>query len=662
MPDGILRRNHPVAEGDIEKNAADLDVIISSTETGHGSAVSIGQGVYLTAGHNVVSGSGVITNDRVTVTLNEGLNSSGSDFTFKEQSNRPHNLGGQDTNIVNTGNYGNSTVPLNQRDDLALVTTGDTTAPTFSMIVFENSDDLKGNVESAGYPAQGTSATGEQLYYTSGTIGGDNQNTDYGYDVAVTPPNNGTTKGLAGERGQSGSGVSLDYELTSNDSRMDTLNLDNKLTGVMVHGSLRAGQNVDHSATHRGAGVQLITPDNYGDIGSQAEVAVQRNYINESVINARANAKSAGNRLNRAQRTAVAQNAENNPLDAEGVADRFADNVMVSNQQGVDGSSSTFDGSIFNETNYANQNVNTDYDMKGGYDTADYFVVGAGKGITVEIGRDDITVQKSYTTEEQIQKDVVTDGVTTQQTVTEIKSHSATDTWENTEAVIGTGSDDSFIINDLSGVEKLDGRDLPPKADGTDYAENDSLSLGEDVGPVTWEFDKNADGSIDRENGWVSNGTNRVRFENMETVNTRDGDTVDGAVQGAAPEITPIPTPTPLKTGEVRTEEAIEMLASDSKLLEAAYTGGERSPVHEAIQHPDAAAMFDNLYNNGVETIPANITPDMATEDRVSELLTAGHNATLQAGIDMPAQQRASQMAEQQATQSYEEDFSYGAA
>jgi len=84
---------------------------------------------------------------------------------------------------------------------------------------------------------------------------------------------------------------------------------------------------------------------------------------------------------------------------------------------------------------------------------------------------------------------------------------------------------------------------LPTKADGTAYAENDSLSLGESVGPVRWEFDKLENGELDRENGWVNDGTNRIRFENMETVNTRDGDIVDGVVQTSAQDAIPAASP-----------------------------------------------------------------------------------------------------------------------
>jgi len=666
MTEKIVNQSTDPAKGTVENNAVDLDI----GALGAGSGSSIGEGIILTAAHNFPSSG------RIKATLREGLSNEGDTDTIR--SDDMHDI----------GNYGSSSVS-GIKYDFGVITSDIENAPTASMIVFQNSEDMKGAVNTAGYPLKQTPSLnfeqldgrpldGENLVSSEGYLeaGSTDTSTRYGTTFLETRKDTTATSndGLGVVGGHSGSGVQLDYQLASSDARLQHLNINDRLAGTVTYGSLNTAGNLSLDAAGRGGSFTPITPRLYNSektttdpnsvdgIGVLAEKAARSNSDEERYEAREQEVKGAGNRWNRAAKDAARDDIANNPLDDREVADRFADNVMVSNQQGVNGSSSTFDGSVFNEVNYANQNVNMNLDMKGGYDTADYFVVGAGKGLTVEIGAEEITVQKSYTTEEQIQRDVVTDGVITQQTVTEIRSHSATDTWRNTEAVIGTGSDDNFVIKDLSGVEKLDGRDLPLKADGTAYAENDTLSLDPALGPVTWTFNKNDDGTIDRSSGSVSNGTDTVAFENMETVNTRDGDTVNGVVQGAAPEATPVPTLSPTQTSEVRTEEAIEMLAIDSKDLDAAYTGGERSPAHEAVSHPDAAAMFDNLQNNGVETIPAEITPDMTAEDRVGELLTAGHSATLEAGLDMPAQQRAAEIAEQQAAQTYEEDYSYGAA
>lgn len=639
-----------IAAEDPRNTAVDIDIPVSGG-TGHGSGFHLGDGVVITASHVGENANGTATDfSRMNLKMTR------SPFT----SDRTDRVGSGD--FYDVGNYAgdpsstSATIGANNHDIAAIKSELDSDINS-SLIVFENPNDASGTVETLGFPSQSGSSTftGANPYYSSGSLSQNSMSTTYRYNTLVSDkdhPTDASRTGMDAIGGQSGSQVQLDYDLVSADDRLGKLDLDDKVVGVVVHGSLDSS-GVSHTASSRGVGIEEFDQQSYNGIGTIAEQAAQENSVEERYDIAVQAAKDSGNRLSRSERASLKSALEASPLDDRQIADRFADNVMVSNQQGVDGSSSTFNGSIFNETNYANQNVNMTLDMKGGYDTADYFVVGAGKGLTVEIGADVITVQKSYTTEEQVQKDVVTDGISTQHSVTKIKSHNATDRWRNTEAVIGSGSDDSFLINDLSGVQKLDGRDLPSKADGTSYAENDSLSLGKDVGPMTWEFDKNADGSVDRENGWVSDGANKVRFENMETVNIRDGDTVDGVVQGA--------TATPIQTGEISVEDAIGMLAEDQKSLEAAYTGGTQSPAHIAISHPDAAAMFNNLYEHGVHSLRADITPDMSPEDRVSELLTAGHEATLQAGIDMPEQQRmAEAVQEQYLEQSYEDDYSYG--
>lgn len=651
MTEKRINRNDTITKGSVENNAVDLDMSNGRDPDTTGSAVSIGDGILLTASHNFIDYQSGRQSRSISATLREGHSSSisrGGSINGSEM----HNIGDFDPHATNP-----------DETDFGVLTTDIKNAPTASMIVFENSNDANGNIESAGYPGEHP-FNGERLYKTKGSLSSNSVKTHDGKDYLLTDKDSSPTAddGMGAVRGQSGSGVQLDYELNSNDSRLKSVNLDDKLAGTMTYGSIDTNGDVSHNATRQGAGFTPITEKLYGRIGPLAETTARSNSDEERYEAKKQGVRSSGGRWNRTAKDTARDEIANNPLSDREVADRFADNIMVSNQQGVDGSSSTFDGSIFNEVNYANQNVNMTVDMQGGYDTADYFIVGAGKGLTVEIGKDEITVQKSYTTEEQVQKDVVTDGVTTQQTITEIKSHSATDKWKNTEALRGTGSDDTFLIKDLSGVEKIDGRDLPLKADGTAYTENDTLSLDPSISPVKWTFNKNPDGTIDRSSGTVSNGAESIEFENLEIVNIRDGDTVNGVIQGAAPEVTPVPTPTPIKTSEVRTEDAIEMLAADAQVLEAAYTGGERSPAHEAIQHPDAAAMFGNLYHNGIETIPAEITPEMTTEDRVSELLAAGHNATLEAGLDMPEQQRAAEMAQQQSYQHYEEEHSYGLA
>ncbi len=110
--------------------------------------------------------------------------------------------------------------------------------------------------------------------------------------------------------------------------------------------------------------------------------------------------------------------------------------------------------------------------------------------------------------------------------------------------------------------------------------------------------------------------------------------------------------------GTVALEDAIGMLAADQKALNAPSTGEQASPIQDAVNHPDAAQMFQNLHTHGVKTLTAEITPDMSAESRVSELLLAGQEATQQAGIPMPSAQRELD-AMQELNNSYEDDYSF---
>ena len=99
-------------------------------------------------------------------------------------------------------------------------------------------------------------------------------------------------------------------------------------------------------------------------------------------------------------------------------------------------------------------------------------------------------------------------------------------------------------------------------------------------------------------------------------------------------------TALPTDSGTVSLEDAIAMLAADQKTLNTSSTGEQASSVQDALNHPDAAQMFQNLQTHGVKTLTAEVAPDMSPEDRVSELLLAGQEATQEAGIPMPEEQR----------------------
>jgi len=94
------------------------------------------------------------------------------------------------------------------------------------------------------------------------------------------------------------------------------------------------------------------------------------------------------------------------------------------------------------------------------------------------------------------------------------------------------------------------------------------------------------------------------------------------------------------RAGTVSFEDAIEMLVEDKSALNASSQEGQDSRVLEAINHPDAAQMFQNLQSHGVTSLKAEITPDMNAEERATELLLAGQEATQEVGIPMPEEQR----------------------
>jgi len=352
------------------------------------------------------------------------------------------------SDFIDVGNYAGdpfqtSQTITNVNHDIAVIKSDLKSDVNSSLIAFENPNDASGAIETLGYPFQQGSSTfnGTRAYYSSGNLSQNSMSSAYQYNTLVSDkdhPTDASRTGMDAIGGQSGSPVQLDYDLASSDARLGKLALKDNVVGVVAHGSRTStstGSTISHTADFRDVGIEEFDQQSYTQIGIEVEKAALKNSAEERYEAGKdlrkAEVKTEGGHWNSEAKQAYREEIANTPLDDRQIADRLADNVMVSNQQGADGSSSTFDGSIFHETNYANQNVNMTVDMKGGYDTADYFVVGAGKGLTVEIGADAITVQKSYTTEEQVKRDVVIDGVSAQQTVTEIKSHSATDVWRN---------------------------------------------------------------------------------------------------------------------------------------------------------------------------------------------------------------------------------------
>jgi len=206
-------------------------------------------------------------------------------------------------------------------------------------------------------------------------------------------------------------------------------------------------------------------------------------------------------------------------------------------------------------------------------------------------------------------------------------------------------------------------------------------AVSEGIGNSVWnigDFQEKAQGLSDAKD-WVSDKADQAgdtigeKFKGVKSIGSglwREGainpahQTMDRAhIQEASLSETTMP----IGAGTIRLEEAIGMLTADQKAMNAAATGEQTSSVQDAVNHPDAAEMYKNLHTHGVETILAEITPGMGAEDRVRELLLAGQEATKEAGIPMPAEQRELDAAQeldnsyhQDLNNSYEDDYSVG--
>ena len=121
---------------------------------------------------------------------------------------------------------------------------------------------------------------------------------------------------------------------------------------------------------------------------------------------------------------------------------------------------------------------------------------------------------------------------------------------------------------------------------------------------------------------------------------------------------------------KIKLEKAIEILAEDQKTLnQQAQETGVSSLAHRAVNHPDAAQMMQKLHMEGVSTFKAEVTSDMCIEARVGCILHAGKQATHEAGLLLPVEERAIDAQADEASRShiqtaesvYEDDHSYGA-
>jgi len=119
--------------------------------------------------------------------------------------------------------------------------------------------------------------------------------------------------------------------------------------------------------------------------------------------------------------------------------------------------------------------------------------------------------------------------------------------------------------------------------------------------------------------------------------------------------------PTTATTPRVPLGDAVQMLSEDTKTLNADPNLSDfGESVRKAVNHPDASQMYRNLHNGGVEDVFAKIEPNMEADIRASTLLNSGAEASREAGIPLPEEQRALAAENETArTQelSYEDDY-----
>jgi len=269
MPEKAIDRRDPISNDSIENNAVDIDVTRGGN-TYQGSAVSIGDGIMLTAAHNYIHRNSGQVASSIDVTLRKGHDKEGGNDTIRR------------SDMHNIGDYGlNNLSP--EKTDFAVLTTDIKNTPTASMIVFENSNDATGDIVSAGYPGD-PPFSGNRMHRTEGHLSENSVKPSNSMDYLRTDKDSSLTSddGMGAVGGQSGSGVKLDYKLNSDDARLGVLDLDNKLAGTMTYGSIDINGDLSHDATKKGAGFTPITERLYGEIDQIAEQVGTENHKKET--------------------------------------------------------------------------------------------------------------------------------------------------------------------------------------------------------------------------------------------------------------------------------------------------------------------------------------------------------------------------------------------
>jgi len=146
MTEKIVGKKDSISENSIENNAVDLDIKVNAEKTGQGSAVSIGDGVFLTAAHNFINFKTGQQISSLRATLREGHSTEGDSDSIGK------------SDMYNIGEYG-AGFSGTDRTDFGVLTTDMKDTPTASMIIFENPNDATGKIKSAGYPSSSKELT-----------------------------------------------------------------------------------------------------------------------------------------------------------------------------------------------------------------------------------------------------------------------------------------------------------------------------------------------------------------------------------------------------------------------------------------------------------------------------------------------------------------------
>ena len=225
-----------------------------------------------------------------------------------------------------------------------------------------------------------------------------------------------------------------------------------------------------------------------------------------------------------------------------------------------------------------------------------------------------------------------------------------TDKATNVERFEGTARDDVFTAENLSGNMYISGG-----------GGNDTVTVKDPTGAYALDmtggtYPAGHPKAGESYNGTVSDGTNTIYLEDLKASDV----TIDQ---------TPLPTPSPAseKSSQISLENAIGILAQDQKILnQHVEETGVSTPATDAINHPDATQMIETLHAHGVSTLNTQITSDMSIEDRVGRILNAGKEATLEAGLLLPHEQREeeaqlenSNLSQNQPEQTYQDDYDY---